>query len=75
MQLSDGVLAASGVFIAPAVMIGYRFCIGQLGIAPRMRFGYALPLFEHESIIVGDELLHAPTSFNWEFAIGLSWAF
>lgn len=75
MQLSDGTLTASGGFLAPAAMIGYRFFIGQLGIAPRVRFGYALPLFEHESIVVGDELLYAPTSFNWEFAIGLSWAF
>ena len=75
MLLSDGVRTGSGAFAVPAWTIGYRFFMGRFGIAPRIRIGCALPFFEHDDVVIGNELLYAPTSLNWDFAMGISFVF
>jgi hypothetical protein len=60
------------VFVAPSAAAGFRILLGRLAITPRLRIGYALPLFEYDSVERIENILFAPTNLQVDFGIGLS---
>ncbi len=72
MELEDVNGDAGGVFIAPSAAAGFRILVGRLAITPRLRIGYALPLFDHDSIERIENILFAPTDLQADFGIGLA---
>lgn len=72
MELEDVNGDAGGVFVAPSAALGFRILIGRLAITPRLRIGYALPLFDYDSFERIDNILFAPTDLQADFGIGLA---
>ncbi len=75
LSLRDGQGSAEGIFVSPSLVMGFRVFAGRIGIAPRLRLGYAVPFFDYSGIDAGNQMLYGPTALEWDLGVGLAFAF